>query len=140
MLTVKYLVDFMEHARPEDLQEVLVGSGRSFADCPLTDLVKAGNLCLVDTETDCVHAIGGIANDNVIWMLCTDKVEQEPINFLRFCKETLSYLLADKKVLYNTVWKENKLHVKWLKWMGAKFIKETDTHILFTFRKEEADV
>ena len=50
MLTVKYLVDFMEHARPEDLQEVLVGSGRSFADCPLTDLVKAGNLCLVDAE------------------------------------------------------------------------------------------
>lgn len=133
-------MDFMAHARSEDLQEVLVGSGRNFADCPLSELVAAGNLCLVDTEEDCVHAIGGL-NGDIIWMLCTDKVEQHPIKFLRFTKACLKELLEDKKVLYNTVWKGNQLHVKWLKWMGAEFIKEiNNTHILFIFRKEETDV
>lgn len=137
MLTVKYLVDFMANARPEDLQEVLIGSGRHFEDCTLAELVEAGNLCLVDTEDDSVYAIGGIANENVIWMLCTSKVEKHFVKFLRYCRETLRYLLEDKKILYNNVWKENELHVKWLKWMGAEFLKETDTHILFIFRKRK---
>lgn len=140
MLTIKYLMDFMAHVRPEDLQEVLASSDRHFEDTTLTDLIKAGNLCLVDTQDNSVYAIGGIADDKIIWMLCTDKVEQHPVKFLRYCKETIKYLLGDYKVLYNTVWKGNQFHVKWLKWMGAKFVNETDTHILFTFRKEEPDV
>lgn len=139
-LTIGYLVDFMEHIRPEDLEEVEVGEGRPLRDTPVAALLKSGCLCLVDDETDEVYALGGCA-DNIIWMLCITRVETNKISFLRYTKATLKELLQSVPYyLYNAVYKKNTLHVKWLKWMGAKFIKETETetHIAFMFegRKE----
>ena len=114
ILTIGYLMDFMAHIRPEDLEEVEVGEGKPFKDLPISSLLKSGCLCLVDNETNEVYALGG-CEDNIVWMLCTTRVENNKIKFL-----------------------------KWLEWMGAKFIKETETetHIAFMFegRKESDNV
>ena len=77
-------------------------------------------------------------------MLCTTRVENNKIKFLRYTKALLKEVLKGVPYLYNAVYKKNKLHVKWLEWMGAKFIKETETetHIAFMFegRKESDNV
>lgn len=121
-LTVRQLHDFVMNAREKDLEEFYIPLKQAFIDTPLEEFNTA--LCLRDELGD-VYCIWGVEDtediDDIIWMLCTDKVEKHPVAYLRFCKEYLKGLLKDHKILCNYVWLGNDLHVKWLKWMGAKF-------------------
>lgn len=92
ILTIGYLMDFMAHIRPEDLEEVEVGEGKPFKDLPISSLLKSGCLCLVDNETNEVYALGG-CEDNIVWMLCTTRVENNKIKFLRYTKALLKEVL-----------------------------------------------
>lgn len=122
-LTVKQLFKFYVNARSEDLKEFWIPTHEKFVDSYIEDFSKT--LCLYDEETNDVYCMWGVEDigeiDDIIWMLCTNIVEQHPVAFLRFCKEYLKGLLEDHKILVNYVWLGNDLHVKWLKWMGAKF-------------------
>lgn len=121
-LTIKYLCDFKENARPLDLQEVLLSSGQVFEDTPLRDLIISNAIVAIDTETNEVYAIGGIIEkEHTVWMLCTYAVEKNPIKFLKFSKRVLKDALVQYDYLTNKVWIGNELHTKWLSWLGAKF-------------------
>lgn len=137
-LTVEQLIKFTQTARSLDLKEWELGLEYTFNKCDVSNL--EGTDCLYDTNTGEVYAIGGVDGDTV-WVLCTEAVERHPIPFLRFCKTFGKRTwLPSTKVLYNYVWMGNPLHVKWLKWMGARF-KETitfnnETFTCFTIRSD----
>lgn len=118
-LDINKLCDFVYNARELDLQEVYHATLKDFAETPIEELKDT--MCLYDEDTNEVYAIWGVSGDTAIWMLCTYRVEEHPIAFLRFCKEYLKGLLDTNPYLFNYVWLGNDLHVKWLKWMGATF-------------------
>lgn len=117
-LTVAYLNDFCQHARQRDLLEWQLGTTENFSDTLMSDLANTD--CLIDKDTNKVFAIGGIDGD-VIWALCTYRVEEHPISFLRACGRIKKEWV--KWQVHNYVWLGNALHVKWLKFIGAIFGK-----------------
>lgn len=102
--------------RDEDRLEWYYASGCSFGCTPVSELKDA--LCLYDDETCKVYAIGGIEKD-LIWVVCTEYVDLNPIKFLRFCKPFFKQWV--KYPVTNYVWMKNTKHMKWLKWLGAEF-------------------
>ena len=124
-MTIKHFMDFMNHKRPADIKEVEIMAELNFGDIPVLDYADAK--VLVDDD-DNVYAIGGVQEVvedgyklNIVWMLCTDKVEQHQVAFLRAAKKLLVMYLDKYTHLANWVWLGNEQHVKWLKWMGAQF-------------------
>lgn len=116
-ITIHDIVDFYQHVRALDKVEFELLSELRLDDARLVDLANAQ--ALVD-ESDNVYAIGGV-DDLFIWLLCTDRVEQNPITFLRACKRYFSTWIGNRSVT-NFAWEQNTLHIKWLKWIGAVFI------------------
>lgn len=123
-ITVSHLQNFLENVRPLDLKEA-EAEGAIFMETPLKEL---DCMCLVD-DNDNVYAIGDIEpqNDAVgyVWMLCTHRVEENKIAFLRASKGLLEASLQSYVVLANKAFLANKLHVDWLTWMGAVWLHKT---------------
>ena len=67
-------------------------------------------------------AIGGVENDGKIWMLCTDSVNEYPRTFARDCKRMIDS--RPEKLLWNVVDKRNTTHIKLLRFLGFKFLRE----------------
>lgn len=132
--------DFLNHARPLDITEAEIMDDKPFRNLKLDEFKTAD--VIVDEEGK-VYAIGGIDDSYfapVVWMLCTTRVEERPIEFLRFTKRLLNDCMQTHTRLWNVVWKKNQLHIKWLKWMGAHFYEEhevnKETFIRFEFVRE----
>jgi hypothetical protein len=121
-MKIKHFVDFMQHKRPKDVREIEIINNCPLGEIPVLNYADA--TVLVDDD-DNVYAIGGVqqadVNLHIVWMLCTDRVEKHQITFLRTVKELLVRYLEKYNHLENVVWLGNEQHVKWLKWMGAKF-------------------
>ena len=56
----------------------------------------------------------------MIWLLGTDAIDREPKTFLLNSRPVLDLMfeITGVKTIYNYVWKGNKVHIKWLKWLG----------------------
>ena len=67
-------------------------------------------------------AIGGVESDGKIWMLCTDSVKEYPRTFARDCKRMIDS--RPEKLLWNVVDKRNTTHIKLLRFLGFKFLRE----------------
>ena len=106
--------------RPEDLSECVEGHGLN----PLIELPLASqrgfcvSFMVPNGET---AGICGI-EDGQIWMLCTPAIHKYPITFAREAKRFIDS--RPEPVLYNVVDKRNVVHLKLLKFLGFKFIRE----------------
>ena len=69
-----------------------------------------------------IAGIGGVQENGQIWMLCTPAIHKYPILFARECKRIIES--RKEKVLWNIVDKRNTVHIKLLKFLGFKFIRE----------------
>ena len=67
-------------------------------------------------------AIGGVDPDGRIWMLCTDLIKEYPHTFIRDCKRMINS--RPEKLLWNVVDKRNTTHIKLLRFLGFKFLRE----------------
>lgn len=60
-----------------------------------------------------------------IWLLGTDDVtDGAPISFLKWTKLFFPTLIEPYDMVCNIVDKRNTVHIKWIKWLGFKFIRE----------------
>ena len=108
------------HLRPEDHAECVEGHGIN----PLIHVVLASQSgeCVSFTVPNGETAgLAGI-NDGEIWMLCTSAIHKYPITFAREAKRFIDS--RPEKLLYNVVDKRNVVHLKLLKFLGFKFIRE----------------
>ena len=61
-----------------------------------------------------------------IWLLGTDRIKTEvPISFLKKSRKVLPTLIEPYEMVCNVVDKRNEVHIKWIKWLGFSFIRET---------------
>ena len=107
--------------RPDDRREVEEGHGHD----PMEALVYAAQ------NTPCVYftvpngktaGMAGVNPGGQIWMLCTPAIHDYPITFARESKRYVER--QTDKLLWNIVDKRNTVHLKLLKFLGFKFLRE----------------
>lgn len=136
-MNIGYLTDFMNNARSLDLKEAELMQDTPFTEMLLKEVEDADVLI---NERNEVMAIGGINfgyTKPVVWMLCTHRVEQNPVEFLRWTKRYLKNLMPRISNLWNVAWLGNPLHIKWLTWMGARWYEDITVRNGETFRRFE---
>lgn len=119
-LTPELWENFKKNARALDIKEVLI----QCPNCTWDFKDVEGGCAAVSEDGKTVYAVGGVQHDlyeKVVWMLCTNAVNDHKIEFLRFTKTVYEIWINGNRHMGNYVWLGNDLHVKWLKWLGAKF-------------------
>lgn len=122
--TEKDLQTFLDNIRDMDRQEALASLG---VDTLTLDMFKdAGEVLAIKHDNGALIGIGGypfVHYPTIIggWMLLTNDVENHKIEFLKWSKKTVDDLLDLGCYITNRVYKYNKLHIDYLKWLGAEF-------------------
>tara|TARA_R100000152_G_C6748977_1_gene172615 strand:+ start:518 stop:988 length:471 start_codon:yes stop_codon:yes gene_type:complete len=120
-ITLKAAAEVALNLRPDDLREVEQGHGLD----PLKHLIwSAQNVPCVYFKVPNGKTAGmaGVDTDGQIWMLTTPAIEEYPHTFAREAKRFVES--RKEKVLWNIVDKRNTVHLKLLKFLGFKFLRE----------------
>ena len=128
--TEEDILEFSHNIRPMDEKEVEVVSGKTFTE-HIGYLLKNLKHVMTIRCDGVLLGIGGwyqerldwgLYSEGVIgWMLLTNAVEDHKIAFLRWSNTLVETLLEAYGSITNTVYAKNKLHVKYLAFLGAKF-------------------
>jgi hypothetical protein len=130
----------MKHIRPSDWNDVWYLAGQlrqaDIEECaahghtPLDALAisrENSRVCytLLDPAGQAL-GMAGVAGDGLVWLLGTPGIEKNTMAFLRHSMPVLRhfYREAGTDLLYNYTYSENKLHHKWLRWLGFTFIRQ----------------
>lgn len=116
--------------RQQDAKEVWHSNGAS----PLEALVMSFKDCeenhtIIDDEGEVIGMFGcGTVHNTRIgvpWLLASDKLPKITKQFLPQSKEWIESLHDRHDMLFNYVHAENRISIRWLKWMGFKFLPKT---------------
>ena len=120
-ITKEAALEVASNLRPDDLREVVEGHGVD----PVESVLYAAESpsCIYFTMPNGKTAgMAGVDPGGQIWMLCTPVIHDYPIAFAREAKRYVER--QPHKLLWNIVDKRNTVHLKLLKFLGFKFIRE----------------
>ena len=120
-INLEAAIDVASNLRLEDRREVEEGHG---AD-PYTYLVseaQKGSCIYFEVPNGKTAGMAGVEEGGVIWMLCTPAILEYPLTFAREAKRWVES--RPEPLLWNVVDKHNKVHLKLLKFLGFKFLRE----------------
>ena len=122
-ITMEAAVEVASNLRPDDFREVYEGHG----NFPLLHIPQAafnGDTVYFRAPNGKTAGLVGVHDDGAIWMLCTPEIHKYPLTFAREAKR---YIESRKeKLLWNIVDKRNTAHLKLLKFLGFKFLRELE--------------
>ena len=119
--TIEAIEEVASNLRPEDYKEVLEGWGYEPAlVIPLE--ASEGHTVSFNVPDGRIAGLAGIQNDGRVWMLCTNVIDEYPIHFIREAKRFIDS--REDPILWNVVDKRNTLHLKLLKHLNFKFLRE----------------
>lgn len=110
--------------RSDDYREVFEGHGYD-PNVVLPMVVHLPNTVYFTAPDSSIAGMAGVHAGGAIWMLCTPVVEQHPHTFAREAKRYVNS--RPEPLLWNIVDKRNTVHLKLLKFLGFKFLREV-TH------------
>ena len=120
-ITLKAALEVASNLRPDDRRECEEGHGADPYEY-LTLEAKRGDCVYFEVPNGKTAGMAGVDTGGQIWMLCTSAIEDYPHTFAREAKR---YVEGRKeKLLWNIVDKRNKVHLKLLKFLGFKFLRE----------------
>ena len=114
-------IDVASHLRKDDYREVFEGHGQN----PLLYLPLAAlneDTVWFEVPNGRTAGMAGVGTGGRIWMLCTDAIHEYPLTFAREAKRYVES--REEKLLWNIVDKRNTAHLKLLKFLGFKFLRE----------------
>ena len=120
-ITTEAAIEVASNLRPEDEAEVREGHGHD----PLTTipLCSQQGFCVYFTVPNGETAgIAGVHENGQIWMLCTPAIHKYPLTFAREAKRFIDS--RPEPLLWNICDKRNIVHLKLLKFLGFKFLRE----------------
>ena len=120
-ITLEAAVEVAFNLRPDDRREVEEGHGVD----PLVELVKAaqkGSSVYFTVPNGKTAGMAGVDAGGQIWMLCTPAIHKYPLTFAREAKRYVES--RQEKLLWNIVDKRNRVHIKLLRFLGFKFLRE----------------
>ena len=120
-VTLEAALEVASNLRPEDLRELEEGHG---LDCIQYFKDMAYNpFCVYFTVPNGKTAgMAGVDTDGAIWMMCTPAIHEYPLTFAREAKRFVES--RTEPLLWNIVDKRNIIHLKLLKFLGFKFLRE----------------
>ena len=122
-ITMEAAVHVASNLRDDDYREVFEGHGQfPLLQIPLAAF-KSETVYFTD-EDGRIAGLAGVEEDGKIWMLCTNIIHTAPILFARQAKKWLDS--REDKILWNIVDKRNAAHLKLLKFLGFKFLRELE--------------
>ena len=120
-ITIEAAKEVASNLLPDDLREVVEGYGLD----PMETLVS------VASKSSCIYftmpngktaGMAGVDPGGQIWMLCTPVIKDYPMTFVREAKRYVDS--REEKLLWNIVDKRNTVHLKLLRFLGFKFLRE----------------
>lgn len=63
-----------------------------------------------------------------IWLLGTPGIKDVRVQFLRESNQWIRKVAEGYDIIYNNIDKRNKLHIRWLKWLGFTFVQEIEEY------------
>ena len=120
-ITLEAATEVASNLRPDDRREVEEGHG--IDPMLLPSLMSSNPSYVYFTVPDGKTAgMAGVGKDGNIWMLCTPDIHRYPITFAREAKRYVDS--RTEPLLWNIVDSRNKAHLKLLKFLGFKFLRE----------------
>ena len=118
--TLEAALEVASNLRSEDRREIEEGWGYD----PVQSLTEAihDDFCVYFTAPNGKTAGMGGINGTVIWMVTTPVIHDYPIGFVKEAKRVLA--TRKEPILGNIVDKRNTIHLRLLKYLGFKFLRE----------------
>ena len=120
--TKEVALEVAHNLRSDDYRELVEGHGL-LPTIHLPLFLESGENIYFTMPNGKTAGMGGVSSDGRIWMLCTPEIEKYPITFTRLAKRHLSSF-NDRPLLWNICDKRNTTHLKLLKFLGFKFLRE----------------
>jgi len=79
-----------------------------------------------DNNPFAMFGVGTTKGISYIWLLGSEGVKDNWYVFAKASKQILPHLLHEHPIVTNLVLKEYEESVRWLKWLGAKFLREIE--------------
>ena len=122
-ITLEAALEVASDLRPEDRREIEEGHGIDATEA-LVDAVQKPSCVYFVVPNGKTAGMAGVVPGGQIWMLCTSAIHDYPLTFAREAKR---YVESRKeKLLWNVVDKRNTVHLKLLKFLGFKFLREIE--------------
>ena len=122
-ITMEAAVYVASNLRDDDYREVFEGHGHY----PLLQIPMAAfngeSVYFADADGR-IAGLAGVQAEGKVWMLCTNVIHDVPILFARQAKRWIDS--REDKILWNIVDKRNAAHLKLLKFLGFKFLRELE--------------
>jgi hypothetical protein len=84
---------------------------------------ESGDPCAIFGVRDSGHPGLGI-----VWMLGTDDLFRIAHKFLRGSRSWIKVLQHDFKVIFNVIDARQDVYIKWLRWLGFKFVQDFEKY------------
>jgi hypothetical protein len=119
--TLEVAYEVASNLREDDRREVVEGHGVvPTIAIPLSSL--SGSCVSFRVPDGRTAGLAGVLPDNSVWMLCTPAIEDFPHTFAREAKRFIES--RPEPLLWNIVDKRNTIHLKLLRFLGFKFLRE----------------
>ena len=86
---------------------------------PFAGLIDHKVACIFGAVPEPLHTHVGS-----IWMMGTGAIAKHRVAFLRKSRPCLDQVFEPFSMLWNAVDKRNALHIRWLRWLGFRFLWE----------------
>ena len=122
-LTPEAAFEVASNLLPEDRKEVEEGHGYD-PTVILPSTYDMGDSVYFRVPNGELAGIAGVHDKGQIWMLCTPAILKYPVTFAREAKRYVDS--RQEKLLWNIVDKRNTVHLKLLRFLGFKFLREIE--------------
>lgn len=107
--------------RQDDFRELVEGHGHDPLQV-LPETASWGSTVHFTVPDGRIAGLAGVHPNGAIWMLCTDAIEDFPHTFVKEAKRYVDS--REEPLLWNIADKRNTVHLKLLKFLGFKFLRE----------------
>ena len=122
-ITLEAAKEVASNLRLEDRREVEDGYGID-ATAALLEAAQNPSYVYFTVPNGKTAGMAGVDPGGQIWMLCTPAIQEYPITFAREARRFVER--QQDKLLWNVVDKRNTVHLKLLKFLGFKFLREVE--------------
>ena len=120
-ITLEAALEVASNLRPEDRREVEEGHGYDPIEYAKF-IAQEGSTVYFTVPNGKTAGMAGVSPEGAIWMICTPAIKDYPHTFARESKRFVES--RTEPLLWNVADRRNIVHLKLLKFLGFKFLRE----------------
>ena len=126
-ITREAAIEVASNIRDDDRRELEEGHGITPYEYLVNEEAKRGSCIYFEVPNGRIAGMAGVEIDSptergMVWMLCTDAINDYPLTFAREAKRWIE--MQTEPLLWNYMDPRNEVHKKLLKFLGFKFLRK----------------